>query len=279
MTHCSPSAVCRQAAIAAIAFWTLATAPVAAQVVFVDYDRATAKSHGDFPSRAQLAEITAALHSAGAKAVVLKFFLDGPGKEPDNTQLTDAIGKGRTVLQATISREPPTSRDLPTRFRHLGKPPFEPAIRGDEGWLPLARFSDKAARVCFADVRLPERAPMLEVFGGHPVPSLYACLLAEVWGSEMSFAPGAAGFGKARLPINALGEVGIQIDLKHAGARMSALRLFAGKDWQPSVRGKVAVLMYTGSRSPTFDFKGKQEKVHDLFAAQVVALLKLTLAK
>ena len=274
MTHQALMTFRTRAAVALVALWAVATTPVAAQVVFVDYDDATAKAHGDFPSRARLAEMTTALHGAGAKAVVLKFFLDGPGKEPDNTQLADAIGKGRTVLQATINREPPTSRDLPARFRFPGKAPFETSIRGDEGWLPLARFSDKAARVCFADVRSPEQLPMLEVFGGQPFPSLYGCVLAEIHGSEMRFAAGTVEFGKVRLPINAQGETSIQLDLKHTSLRIPAMQLIAGKDWQRSVRGKVAVLMYTGPRSPTFEFKGKKEKVHDLFAAQVVALLK-----
>lgn len=258
---------------------TLVAQPLFAQVVFVDYDDATAKVHGDFPSRAKLAEATAALHAAGAKAVILKFFLDGPGKEPDNTQLSDAIGRGRTVLQATINREPPTSRELPPRFRFAGKAPFEPAIRGDEGWLPLARFSDKAARICFVDVRSPEQVPMLELFGGYPVPSLYACLLSEVEGSEMGFASGTAGFGKTRYPINGQGEVGIQLNPGKAGTRISAQRIFASRDWQSAVRGQVVVLMYTGPRSPTIKVSGKQEKVHDAFASQIMALLKLASAK
>ncbi|MBL8516452.1 MAG: CHASE2 domain-containing protein [Betaproteobacteria bacterium] len=257
---------------------SLAAAPASGEVVFVDYDAETVKAHGDFPSRAALAELVSALHGAGAKAVILKFFLDGPGKEPDNTQLAEAIGKGRTVLQATVNTEPPTTRELPARFRFPGKPPFQPAIQGDAGWLPLARFSDKAARVCFADVRSLERLPMLEIFGGHPVPSLYACLLAEERGKEMRFSANAVEFGTARWPTNAQGEVAIQLELGHAG-RLPALRIFAAKDWQSHVRGKVAVLMYTGPRSPTLAFRGKQEKVHDLFAAQVGALLKSTSRK
>lgn len=266
------SYACRLLALAGLVAFALVPLTGQTEVVFVDYDMATAKVHGDLPSRAQMAQLLTALHGAGAKAVILKFFLDGPGKEPDNTQLTDAIGKGRTLLQATINKAPPTSRDLPARFRHAGKPPFTTAIRGDEGWLPLNRFSEKAARVCFADVRSPEQVPMLEEFGGHPVPSLYACLLAELTGKEMVLTPGAASFGAWRLPLNAQGEANLDLNASATGARVSATRIFAGSDWRPLVRNKVAVLMYTGPRSPTVVFRDRQEKVHDLFAAQIVAL-------
>lgn len=259
------------------AFMTFSTA--SAQVVFIDYDDASAKVHGAFPSRAQIAELTGALHSAGAKAVVLKFFLDGPGKEPDNTRLAEAIGRGRTVLQATINLEPPTSRDLPQRFRFPGKAPFEPGIRGDEGWLPLTRFTDKAARVCFVDVRSPERVPMLQMFGGHPVPSLYSCLLAELNGKEMSLSSRTATFGTTRIALDKDGEAAIRLDPRRSGARIPAQRIFAGHDWQSAVRGNVAVLMYTGPQSPTLPFNGKAEKVHDLFAAQLGGLQAAALWK
>lgn len=250
--------------------------PASAQVVFVDYDDTTSRQHGEFPSRAQLADLTTALHGAGAKAVVLKFFLDGPGREPDNTQLAAAIGRGRTVLQATINREPPTSRELPARFRFAGKPPFDPAIRGDEGWLPLPRFSEKAARVCFVDVRSAEQIPMLEVFGGHPVPSLYACTLAEMFGSDLTLSAGAAAFGTRRFLLNSQGEAAVTLDMRTRSTRLSASRIFAGPGWQQSVRGQVAVLMYTGPRSPTIAFKGNNERVHALFAAQIIALEKVS---
>lgn len=258
-----------------VSLCALASVSASAQVVFVDYDDTSARLHGEFPSRAQLAELTTALHGAGAKAVVLKFFFDGPGKEPDNTQLAAAIGKGRTVLQATINREPPTSRELPARFRFAGKPPFDPAIRGDEGWLPLPRFSEKAARVCFVDVRSPAQIPMLEVFGGQPVPSLYACTLSELLGAELTFSAGAAAFGTRRIALNAQGEAAVTLDLRKRGTRLSASRIFAGQGWRPSVRGQVAVLMYTGPRSPTISIQGKVEKVHDVFAAQISALQNL----
>lgn len=115
---------------------------------------------------------------------------------------------------------------------------------------------------------------MLEMFGGHPVPSLYACLFSEMHATEMSFASGAARFGVVRLPINARGETVITIDGKNIVTRLSVSRLLAGGDWQKSVRGKVVALMYTGPRSPTMVFNGKPEKIHDLFAAQVAALQK-----
>lgn len=245
-------------------------------VVLIDYDLATANQHGEFPSRAQLAQLTERLHAAGARSVLLKFFFDGPGDAAGNAALASALAKGRSLLQASLSTEPPTSKALDARFQ-ITTPiaGIQPAIAGNEGWLPLPLFAKAAASVCFADVQQPERVPLFESFAGKPVPTLYHCLLTETAGQGPELKPGMARFGGRQWPINAAGEISLKLSPAGSLPRIPAARVLAtGKDWQTGVKDKVAVLMYTGPKSPLRDIQGKPMKVHDAFALQAAALLE-----
>lgn len=247
-----------------------------AGVVLIDYDTTTAAQHGEFPSRTQLAQLTERLHAAGARSVLLKFFFDGPGDAAGNAALANALGKGRSLLQASLSTEPPTSKALDARF--LINTPLagiQPAIRGNEGWMPLPMFAQAAASICFADVQQPERVPLFESFAGKPVPTLYHCLLAEIAGVAPELKPGVARFGTRQWSINPAGEITLDFKTRNRLPRIPAAWLFGGvQDWQARVKGKVAVLMYTGPRSPMRDIQGKSMKVHEVFALQAVNLLE-----
>ncbi len=128
-------------------------------------DRQTENQIGGFPSRQIFAQLIDRIAAAKPKSIVLKFFLDIEGKEFDSALLAESIGKTRVVLQATLNKEPPTSKILEERFFFKDSiAPHKPVLASSEGWLPLKRFTVKSTKVCFADAVTPERVPLIEIF-------------------------------------------------------------------------------------------------------------------
>ena len=242
-------------------------------VVIVDTQ--TEAKLGGFPSRAVLAQLIDRIAAGKPKSIILKYFLDTPGKEPDSTVLAQSIGKTRVILQATLNKDPPTSRSLDGRFFFKDTiAPFKPLLAGDEGWLPQKRFSDQAAKVCFADVVTPERVPMFEMFQQRPVESLYACALAEAFGDSKTILENhRASFGKQTLTLDGAGEVRISLAELSLPRNVSAGRLLEGEFDTGVFAGKVVILAYTGSRTPTVIVRGAAIAVHQAFLAQLRELV------
>ena len=259
----------------ALAFHPCAAAAIefSDAVAIVNYDVASGEKLGEFPSRAMLAKLVARIGQARPRAIVIKFFLDTPGKESDSKLLVAALADKRIFLQASINAEPPTSKFLEGRFFY-NEPlnDIKPAISGDEGWLPLKPFADKATKVCFVDVVKPELVPMLTSFQGKPVPSMYACILAEAIGkNKMIMKDRSVQFGDYSIATDGAGQVAIPlVDLTLPSA-ISAFDVHEGKSGA-ALTGKVVVLIYTGNRSPTIAVRGVQVKVHQVFVAELRAL-------
>jgi hypothetical protein len=177
---------------------------------------------------------------------------------------------------ACCRRRSPATRGLDARFSHSGPlAGITPAIAGNEGWLPLPAFAQAAASICFADIQRPDQAPMFELFGGKPVPTLYHCLLSETaGGARPEFKPGVAKFGNRQWTLNPAGEVSLKLGTAPALPRLPASRVL-GPDtgWRDSVKGRLAIVMYTGPKSPRRDINGQSLKVHDAFAMVAAALV------
>jgi CHASE2 domain-containing sensor protein len=243
--------------------------------VVVNFDAAAARKFGDFPSRAAVADVLQKINAASPKAVSLKFFYDSPGVAADTDKLAAAMAQGRVLLQASINAEPPTSSHLDARFFFAGNAAgTRPAPSGKEGWLPIAKLAQKAAKVCFVDSVKPEQAPMLERFQDKPVKTMYACLLEEAYAAgELTFERGAARFGDHQLRIDDTGSALVSTAaLQRKFASISAADVMDAKSPLQALQGKVVIVIYTGVKSPTIAVGGSAVKVHEVFVAQLRAL-------
>lgn len=244
-------------------------------VAIVDYDEATERKLGEFPSRLTIARIIDAVASAKPRSIALKFYFDSAGNADHSQALEQALQHGgRVLLQATVHSEPPTSRSLDERFFFTqSASPVKPTLDGVEGWLPLARFSSKAAKVCFVNIADPARpglVPMVTLFRGRPVESLWACILADAFGDgRMTLQEGRAVFGPRQLAIDKAGQATLALREVNDSGSVSAFDLLEGKVDGKLLKDKVVVIIYTGARSPTLDVRGQPVKIHQLFVAQL----------
>jgi hypothetical protein len=245
----------------------------------VNIDTQTEAKIGGFPNRAVLAQLIDRIATGKPKSIVLKFFLDTPGSEPDSILLAQSMKKTRVILQASLDKDPPTSKELDERFYFKERiAPLKPVLAGEEGWLPQKRFSDQAPKVCFANVVRVEQVPMFAMFQRRPVESLYACALAEAFGDGKTVLQGhRALFGKQTLAFDDAGEARIGLADLTLPQSVSALRLLDANFDAGAFSGKVVILAYTGSRTPTVSVRGAAIGLHQVFLAQlreIVALVR-----
>lgn len=245
------------------------------EIVIVNFDDQSATALSSGPNRAIFSAVIDKLRDAGAKAIVLKYFLDTPTNEKNDSLLETSLKSSRVLLQATINDAPPVSKTLNSKFEFSGTiRDVKPRVSGLEGWLPLERYQQYAAQVCFVDVPDLHAIPLLEIFNGKAVKSLYACILEEVLGHKLDFVgPDYASFGEARVPVNRYGEVPVTLSDLGFPKYISVASLIKSNHHGDSLRNKIVVISYSGARSPTVEVDGKPVIVHQVFLAGLRELL------
>ncbi len=245
-------------------------ANAASRFVFVNFDEASASKFGDFPNRAGVAKVLSLINEAAPKAVALKFFYDSAIVDDETQQLVAEMAKGRVMLQASITQESPTTKFLDDRFYFTGSlHTVNPEISGSQGWIPNPKISEKAQKVCFVNVITPERIPMLALFQGKLVKSLYACLLEAAFDGSMKLEPGLARFGRHGILIDTTGSNTIKLNDLSLHETISALDIIEGRVGKTRLHDKVVVVIYTGRKSPVATVGNSKAKVHQVFAAQL----------
>lgn len=244
-------------------------------LVVVSYTEADSAHYGARPSRSLTADVIKRVRADGATWVLPKFFYDQPGRSEDDAALLDAIRPEDTMVQATISKEPPTSTSLESRLFFQGPvdPDVRPRLLGTQGWLPFPALQRRTDTVCFADVPEPHAAPLVERFRGGWVKTVYTCVLEAVLGSPMtSLDLKGAHFGKRFVPVDGSGEARVALRSVPPQQGYSYSELLRGSVPADALRGKVVLILFAGSDSPTIAVDGVAHKVHDVF---LEALLEL----
>jgi CHASE2 domain-containing sensor protein len=238
--------------------------------VFVD-DK-TEKTLGPFPyDRSQYAKALKALHQAGAKAVVLKFFLD-QAKPGTGDDLLAAEMKGfRVLLQARLDPKeqkpnpPPATSDRSALVQ--GNTGY--LLSGKSGWIPLEKFSRNAADLGFVDIASANHIlniPMVLLYQGLLQPSLELAAVEVAFGQRARVQIGnsmiLAGHS---LPMNEKGEIVVQLPAKDNLASISFLDVLQGSFDPKRVQGKIVVLGFDAKETPTLPTTIGPLRIHRLF--------------
>jgi CHASE2 domain-containing sensor protein len=206
---------------------------------------------GGYPiPRRHYAEALHAAKQAGAQAVILKFFMDLPGKVvADDAALAEAIKNCGlpVVLQARIDDSEKSSNPLPERFLRKDLPIPPGAINGNNGWLPLPTLADGAYSVAFIDSLNP--VPMVEVYRGHPMPSLFLVTLELALG-KASWTPGSITLNGTTLPMHD-GQIAVPFPSRDEFKSLSLSALLDGRG-DNDLKGAIVIIGYDGREMHTF---------------------------
>lgn len=231
-------------------------------VVFADAE--TEARYGKIPlDRALLAQAVERAADAGAKGVVLKFFLDLPRSPSSDRRLAAALARLPVALQARIDDAEANPNALPDRFA-VAQQSATP-VAGERGWIPLPEFSAQAHSVCFVDFNAAP-VPLFEKYRNRVVKSLLLCAAEMAVGRTASITPGqAVALGGQRLALDAFDRV--QVDTRGDAAIPSlALHdLIEGKVAAGALKGKVVVIAYDGPNIHTFKTSSGEVGAHRWF--------------
>lgn len=247
--------------------------------VAVFIDEKTEKDMGPFPyERSQTAKAMRALRQAGAKAVVIKFFLDQSKPGPGDDELAAEIKKIPTLLQARMDPNEPNPNALSKRFSYSSqvKGDIRKLLSGESGWIPLEKFSKNAATVGFVDIAREEdifSIPLVERFQNLVVPSLQLATLDFLFGKRSTITLGHnAKIGNKTLPINAAGEATYELPAKDQIDSISFVDLLKGNFDRKRIAEKIVVLGFDGASAPTMPTKFGPLRVHRLFYFSLLSL-------
>lgn len=232
------------------------------QAVFVTDDDAA--KLGGFPlPRRRYAEALYAAKRAGAQAVILKFFMDQPSRNPaDDAALAEAIKNCgiKVVLQARLEGTEKKSNPLAGRFIRSDLPSLDGTFNGCSGWLPLPVFADGAYAVAFVDGLNP--VPVIEMYRGHPMPSLFLVALELALG-KTTWTPTAMTLNSVTLPMRG-GKIEMALPPKDVFPSFSLSALLDGKT-ENALKGAIVIIGYDGREMHTFPTPIGSVKAHRLF--------------
>lgn len=231
-------------------------------VVFVDAQ--TEAKFGAIPiNRSVLAEGVDAIANAGAKGLVIKFFLDQSKDARDDKRLAGAISRIPTVLQARLDKAQRSPNPLAERFFVAGS--LDAAVKGSGGWIPLPAFALQAKDIGFVDFS-STLVPMVEQYRSRTVKSLVLCAI------ELATNQPAKLHGGANIEI---GSHVIQVDdknqalarlrsppLRHSVSFNAVLDGSASKE----LKNKIVILAYDGPHIETISTVWGPMGAHRYFA-------------
>lgn len=217
-------------------------------VVFIT--QATEAKHGRFPlDRTLLAQSVERAADAGAKGVILKFFLDQSKTVDEDRRLATAWTRVPVLLQARLDDSETGPNPLDERFTLPG-PNMKSSVSGSSGWIPLSVFSRQAHDVCFVDFNsFP--APIVERHQGKTVKSLLACAVELAVGYKAVIRPAKEiSIGDQTALLDSSNRVMVTLRQEMPLSSFDFINLLDGSIPPSALRNRVVVIGYDGPSIP-----------------------------
>ncbi|GAB2842701.1 hypothetical protein GCM10027277_07420 [Pseudoduganella ginsengisoli] len=216
-------------------------------VVYIDKD--TEAKYGALPiNRSVLAKGMDAIAAAGAKGLVIKFFVDQPKDEQDDKRLANSLSRIPVVLQARLDDSERTPNPLAVKFT-LGSDLYgTPAATS--GWIPLPRFADHVQDIGFVDFH-SNVVPMVERYQSHAVKSLVLCAIELAAGKKAQISDKKQiQVGSRIIPVDDQNRVTVQLITPQFNKGIAFNAVLDGTA-KLALQNKIVVLAYDGPHIPT----------------------------
>jgi CHASE2 domain-containing sensor protein len=232
-------------------------------VVFIT--QATEAKYGRFPlDRSLLAQAIEQAAEAGAKGVILKFFLDQARTVEGDRRLASALSRVPVLLQARFDDSEKKPNPLDARFTLPGAS-FKTAVSGSGAWIPLPEFSRYAHDICFVDFSASP-APIVEMYQNKAVKSLLACATELAMGRKAVIRPAKdISIADRTAVLDSLNRVRIILPQEKSLASFDFNSLLDGSIPSSALRNRVVVIGYDGPSIPQVSSPAGTMGIHRLF--------------
>ena len=243
------------------------------QFAIVFITEKTEAKYGSVPlKRELLADAINEIAKAGAKGIVVKFFLDREKDYVGDQLLADAISGLPVILQARIDNDEVSPNILSERFTLPIK--ANTSIEGNSGWIPALRFSSVAYDIGFADYDgFP--LPLVENYKGRIVKSLFLSAIELAIGAIAIIEPGQqATIGHVALRLNSLNQVSVDLQSLAPLQYIPFHDVLETENWVEKIKGKVVILGYDGPKIHKLKTTHGFIPAHRLYVHVLKALLQ-----
>ena len=253
--------------------------------VAVFIDSKTENTLGPFPyDRAKTAQAIRKFREAGAKAVIIKYFLDLPKPGTGDDELAEEIKQLPALFQARFDASEAHPNPLPERFNYAARVQGDTKtlLTGKSGWLPLEKFSRNSVGIGFVDVFREgiSRVPLVVRYGSVVVPSLWLAALEQALGKPAQIVLGKeVTIGAWSLPVTASGEADFELPAADQIDSLSLIDVLQGKVAPGRLAGKVVILGWDTEKTPLFDTKLGKLRLHRIFYHALVGLFSALRAR
>jgi len=257
---------------------TAGAVPPAFAVVLIDAQ--TEQLLGPFPyDRALYAKAIDAAARAGARGVVLKFFIDRPKSPEGDAALVAAMKRTKVVVQAKLDDEEAKPNAMAEQFimkrvevraDNRASPPS-----GKSGWLPLPEVAAAAHDMGFLAVSdTVDRVPLLVKYQGRYVKSLYIAALELAVGEPATAVAGqAVKIAGKSIPLDPDCTAKVTLPKEDKMIAYSFVDLINGKIPAEALKERVLVLGYDGKQMPPINTTMGKVTGHRVFSYQTVLAL------
>jgi hypothetical protein len=240
--------------------------------VMVMYDSKTEEHLGPFPpvSREIYGIIISKLKEFGAKAVVIKFFLD-QNKDPAGDSVFAASLKIiPTFLQARILNSDQCLNQMDSSRFSISLSKIPPHLSsGKPGCVPLKEFCKNAYDIGFVDIRKTENIPLFVKYQNTIYKSLWFALLQYALPNLCTNGKYLSN-GKKKVVINKYGEVPVNYPQKDSLKYISFYDVFRDKIDKSLIANKIVLIGYDGKLIDSLMTPIGKVKVHRIFYYSIV---------
>jgi hypothetical protein len=246
-------------------------------IVFIDAK--TEKELGPFPfDRTFTAKALAKSREYGAKAIIVKYFLDQARPGIGDNEIAKEISKIPVILQAQFDDEEKNPNPIQERFNIISRVQgnTDKLLNGKSGWIPMPKLMKDSKGLGFVDVANSNTSsvPLVLKYQSKIVPSLWLSAIEQKEGKKAKIVLGKyAQIGKIFIPINNAGEANYKLPIKDTIDSLSFIDLINGKIDRKLIAGKIVILGVDLKTMPTFNTLLGEIGSHRLFYHSLLGLL------
>ncbi|MBU0712850.1 CHASE2 domain-containing protein [bacterium] len=245
---------------------------------FIYVDIKTENKIGAFPySRYIYAEAIKAASKNGAKAVVLKYFIDEPKDKNSDVKLAESLLELPVFLQCRLNVPENNPNELPKNFLSpeiniINSPNI---LAGNSGWIPLEILSENCYNVGFVDI-YPHKnnfhIPVIGLYKNFPIKSLPIKIFEFLYSENIGIENRKLIFRGKSYKLTSELEYMFTFPHKERLIKHSFVDLLEDRIDKKELSGKIVILGYDGPHQAAIKTPIGELKVHDYFGYVLLGL-------
>jgi len=239
--------------------------------IFVFINGKTESKIGEFPySRDIYAKAIKVASKNGAKAVVLKYFIDEPKDKASDIELSESFKQIPVFLQCRLNITQDNPNSLPDRFLtpEITINKSNNILSGKSGWIPLKIFTDNCYDVGFVDIykyKSNQYFPIVGLYRNIPIKSLPIKIFEYLFSEEIKIEYRKMVFRDNSYKLNSRYEYELRFNNQVQLKIYSFIDLLEDHIGRDELYEKIVILGYSGDNQGLISTPIGELKAHEYF--------------